>query len=57
MRGGDCIYDTDLGPEAAMDSAGVLWGYGGREELTAHGAKYVFSSPEELGGFLLAERV
>ena len=54
---GDRMYDTDGAREAGMDSAGVLWGYGGREELTAHGAKYVFSSPEELGGFLLAERV
>ena len=50
---GDRLYDMDGAKEAGMHSAGVLWGYGGREELIAHGADYLFSSPEKLGDFLL----
>lgn len=51
---GDRLYDIDGAKLAGMDSAGVLWGYGSEEELTAHGADYLFSSPSELGDFLLA---
>ena len=50
---GDRLYDMDGAKEAGMHSAGVLWGYGGKEELIAHGADYLFSSPEKLGDFLL----
>lgn len=50
---GDRLYDIDGAKQAGMHSAGVLWGYGGREELIAHGADYLFSSPEKLGDFLL----
>ena len=50
---GDRLYDMDGAKEAGMHSAGVLWGYGGREELIAHDADYLFSSPEKLGDFLL----
>lgn len=50
---GDRLYDIDGAKQAGMDSAGVLWGYGGREELIAHGADYLFASPERLGDFLL----
>lgn len=50
---GDRLYDIDGAKEAGMHSAGVLWGYGGREELIAHGADYLISSPEKLGDFLL----
>lgn len=49
---GDRLYDIDGAKQAGMDSAGVLWGYGAREELEAHGADYLFSSPKELGDFL-----
>ena len=51
---GDRLYDIDGAKLAGMDSAGVLWGYGSEEELTAHGADYLFSSPSELGDFLIA---
>lgn len=51
---GDRLYDIDGAKLAGMDSAGVLWGYGSEEELTAHGADHLFSSPSELGDFLLA---
>lgn len=49
---GDRLYDMDGAAQTGMDAAGVLWGYGDREELLAHGAKYLFSSPEESGDFL-----
>ena len=52
---GDRLYDIDGAKLAGMDSAGVLWGYGGREELAAHGADYLFRTPKELGDFLLQE--
>lgn len=52
---GDRLYDIDGAKLAGMDSAGVLWGYGGREELAAHGAGYLFRTPKELGDFLLQE--
>lgn len=50
---GDRLYDIDGAKQANMDSAGVLWGYGSKEELEAHGADYIFSSPKELGDFLV----
>ena len=50
---GDRLYDIDGAKLAGMDSAGVLWGYGTREELTAHGATYLFETPDKLGDFLL----
>ena len=50
---GDRLYDVDGAKQANMDSAGVLWGYGSKEELEAHGADYIFSSPKELGDFLV----
>ena len=50
---GDRLYDIDGAKQADMDSAGVLWGYGDREELISHGADYLFASPNDLGDFLL----
>lgn len=50
---GDRLYDIDGAKQANMDSAGVLWGYGSKEELEAHGADYIFSFPKELGDFLV----
>lgn len=50
---GDRLYDIDGAKQAHMDSAGVLWGYGSKEELEAHGADYIFSSPKELGDSLV----
>ncbi len=50
---GDRLYDIDGAKQAGMHSAGALWGYGGRAELIAHGADYLFDSPEKLGDFLL----
>lgn len=45
---GDSGVDMDTGNNAGMDTCGVLWGFRDREELLAHGAKYLASSPWEL---------
>ncbi len=50
---GDRLYDVDGANEAGMDSAGALWGYGGAEELKAHGVTYLFDTPAQLGDFIL----
>ena len=45
---GDREHDI-LGAKAnRLDSVGVLYGYGSREELEAAGATYIVSSPEEI---------
>ena len=54
----DCIMVGDrkhdiLGARAnGMDSIGVLFGYGSREELEEAGATYIAGSPEELPGII-----
>lgn len=50
---GDRLYDIDGARQAGMKSAGALWGYGTAEELKAHGADYLFATPQELGDFVL----
>lgn len=45
---GDSGVDMETGRNAGMDTCGVLWGFRDREELLAHGAKYLVSSAEEL---------
>lgn len=45
---GDSGVDMDTGTNAGMDPCGVLWGFRDREELLAHGAKYLVSTAEEL---------
>ena len=50
---GDRLYDIDGARQAGMQSAGALWGYGTAEELKAHGADYLFATPQELGDFVL----
>lgn len=52
---GDRKYDI-LGAEAfQMDSLGVLYGFGAREELESHGATFVVDSVSELSTFLLED--
>ena len=38
-----------------MDSIGVLYGYGNREELTKAGAGYIAETVEALEDYLLAQ--
>lgn len=51
---GDRKYDI-LGAKAAgVDSMGVLYGYGDRNELEAAGADYIAETVPKIGGILLA---
>ena len=45
---GDRDQDIDGARENGLTSAGVLWGYGSREELSSAGADHLVSDPEEL---------
>lgn len=49
---GDRKHDVEGARLNGLDCAGVLFGYGSVEELTAAGAKYLIASPEELERFL-----
>lgn len=45
---GDSGVDMDTAKNAQMDSCGVLWGFRGADELTAHGAKRLAKDADEL---------
>lgn len=45
---GDRMFDIDGGHACGIDTVGVLYGYGNREEFEKAGAEYIISSPEEL---------
>lgn len=45
---GDRLYDIVGAREAGVDVAGVLWGYGSKEEMDEYSPDYVFASPIEL---------
>lgn len=45
---GDRFVDITAAQKNGLDSAGVLWGYGSRAELSQHDPTYIFSSPCEL---------
>lgn len=49
---GDTKTDMQTATAAGMQPVGVLWGFRGRAELEAHGAKVVFASAAELGDWL-----
>lgn len=49
---GDRQYDIAGARQASIDSVGVLYGYGSREELVAAGATCLAASPGELGRLL-----
>ena len=50
---GDREYDIYGGHAAGVRTAGVLYGYGSREELKAAGADYLVQTPEALLALLL----
>lgn len=50
---GDSGVDMETGRNAGMDPCGVLWGFRGREELRAHGAKFLADSAGDLRALLL----
>lgn len=45
---GDRKYDIEAANKIGIDSVGVLWGYGGREELESAGATYIIDDPKEV---------
>ena len=50
---GDREYDIKGAAECGLDSMGVLYGYGDREELTKAGALILVESPEEIAEYIL----
>ncbi|HIZ78840.1 MAG TPA: HAD family hydrolase [Candidatus Lachnoclostridium stercorigallinarum] len=52
---GDRKHDVLGAKEVGMDSIGVLYGYGSREELETAGAGYIAATVEELEDYLLAQ--
>jgi phosphoglycolate phosphatase len=51
---GDRRMDIEGARHHAMRNVGVLWGFGGREELQAAGAGVLASTPDELAALLRA---
>ncbi len=51
---GDRRHDMEGAAENGIDSMGVLYGYGGREELETAGATYIVSAPEEIAKLILS---
>jgi phosphoglycolate phosphatase len=51
---GDRGIDLIAARTAGMSGAGVLWGYGNREELAAEQPRFLFETPELLGDTLLS---
>lgn len=49
---GDRLYDMEAAKRAGIPGVGVLYGYGGREELAAHGATHIVQSVEQLYNLL-----
>lgn len=45
---GDTHTDMETGLAAGMDTAGVLWGFRDRKELTESHAKYIIEKPENI---------
>ena len=45
---GDRMYDIEGARAVGVQTIGVLWGYGTREELEEHGAKQIIREPKEL---------
>ena len=52
---GDRMHDIIGAKENGVDSAGVLYGYGDREELEGAGADMIFASVDELKAALLSK--
>lgn len=53
---GDRLYDIVGAREAGVDVAGVLWGYGSKEEMDEYKPDYVFASPMELAWAVAAAK-
>lgn len=53
---GDTHTDMETGLAAGMDTAGVLWGFRDRKELSESHAKYIIEKPEEILKIVSGER-
>ena len=49
---GDTATDMQTGKAAGMETAGVLWGYRSRRELTENGAAHLLAGPGEIPALL-----
>ena len=52
---GDRCFDINGAKKAGVDSAGVLFGYGSREEFEEAGADYIVAKADELFGIITGE--
>lgn len=52
---GDREHDIKGAHAAGLDAAGVLYGYGSREELQGAGAQAVFAAPQEIVDWIASE--
>lgn len=52
---GDRYFDIDGAAGAGVDSCGVLFGYGSREEFEEHGATYIAESAKGIAEIVLSE--
>lgn len=52
---GDRLYDMDAARQTGIPGIGVLYGYGSRAELEAHGASYIVETVEQLESLLTEE--
>lgn len=52
---GDRCFDINGAKKAGVDSAGVLFGYGSREEFEEAGADYIVADTDELFGIITGE--
>ena len=50
---GDRFHDIEGAKNVGIESVGVLWGYGSREELESHGAGYIAATMEELTAIIV----
>ncbi|MCR5259082.1 MAG: HAD hydrolase-like protein [Desulfovibrio sp.] len=53
---GDRHYDVRGAHEAGLACAGVLYGYGSREELASAGADFLCETPADVAGVVLGKR-
>lgn len=53
---GDREYDIRGAAAAGLDSIGVLFGYGSREELETAGASYLAGQPADIGTIVCGSR-
>lgn len=52
---GDRKYDVAGAHEAGIKCAGILWGFGSREEFESCGADFILETPSDVETFLLQE--